>query len=101
SELARVELEASVAWRRLTKAQQSEIGNILKAFPGTTSLIEYNGSDSEAGLFGSDIAATLHLAAWKISEPLAEVRMREGPLPFGFSPPLETGVTIASTRDSF
>ncbi len=97
--LARIKIEESVAWRRLTKDQQSEIGTRLRPFSGQVALLQYNVNDLEASAFGSDIASALELAGWGASEPLAIVRLREGPVPLGTNPPLETGVVIVSTGD--
>ena len=97
--LARVRIEERVTWRRLTQAEQAKIGAHLKRFSGQVALVQYDGFDFEEYEFGSDIASALHLAQWKISEPLAMMMMREGPVPLGTNPPLETGVLIKSTGD--
>lgn len=97
--LARVKLEERIAWRSLTAEQQSQIGSVLRRFAGQLALIQYNVNDLEAETFGDDIASALQTADWRVSEPLAILEMREGPVPLGTNPPLETGVTIISTRD--
>jgi hypothetical protein len=88
-----------VAWRHLTEQQKAEIGVQLKRFSGEVSIVQYDGSDIEEYEFGSDIASALHLAQWKISEPLAMMMMREGPVAFGTNPPIATGLSIKSTGD--
>jgi hypothetical protein len=97
--LARIKIEERVAWRRLTKDQQSEIGLRLRPFSGLESLVQYDVNDIEEYEFGLDIASSLHIAQWRISEPLGMLMMREGPVPLGTNPPIETGVTIKSTGD--
>jgi hypothetical protein len=97
--LARIKIEESVAWRRLTKAQQSRIGTRLSRFAGQQALLQYDASDIEAGTFALDIALALQLAKWRVSEPLQMLQMREGPVPLGTNPPIERGVTVVSTGD--
>jgi hypothetical protein len=97
--LARIKIEERVAWRRLTKDQQSEIGLRLKPFSGQVALVQYDGNDIEEYEFGLDIASALQLAQWRISEPLGMLMMREGPVSLGTNPPIETGVMIKSTGD--
>ncbi len=98
--LARVNLEASVAWRRLTKEQIPDLGTALAAFPRQLTALVYNVSDLEAYSFASDIDVALHeFAKWNIAEPQAVLAMREGPVNFGTNPPLERGVVVNSTPD--
>jgi hypothetical protein len=97
--LARIKIEERVAWRRLTRAQQAEIGTRLAAFSGEVALIQYDGGDMEEYAFGLDIASAMHLGKWRVAEPLEMIMMREGPVPFGTNPPIETGISIKSTRD--
>jgi hypothetical protein len=66
NELARVKIEASVAWRRLSKKQQSTIADHLKRFAGLKVVLEYIGGDPEALLFAEDIAAALRAAKCQV-----------------------------------
>jgi len=61
---ARVKLEARVAWRRLSKEQQSVIADHLKQFPVMRVGVTYLAGNSEASQFADDIAAALHAAGW-------------------------------------
>ncbi len=63
---ARVELEARVAWRRLSKEQQSVIADHLKQFSGMRVGVSYLGGNPEASQFADDIAATLQAAQCNI-----------------------------------
>ncbi|HXX24003.1 MAG TPA: hypothetical protein VEO19_12710 [Terriglobia bacterium] len=97
--LERMKIEERVAWRRLTKEQQYEIGTKLRPFSGELVLPQYNSVDLEAGTFASDIAWALHQATWNVYEPVGMLMMREGPVPLGTNPPLDTGVLVKSTKD--
>jgi hypothetical protein len=98
--LARVKIEEDVTWRRLTKDQQIKMASRLKPFASGTALLQYNLNDLEADSFASDIASVLQQAKWKkVFEPLAVMKMREGPVSLGTNPPLERGVIIISTGD--
>ena len=96
---ARVKIEENVAWRRLTRDQQAKMASRLKSFSGESVLLQYNVNDLEADSFASDIALALQQAKWRVSEPLAVLQMREGPVPLGTNPRLERGVIVISTRD--
>jgi hypothetical protein len=97
--LARVELESKVAWRRIDPKAQSELASHLSRFAKEPALIAYNPNDVEASTFASDIALTLHAAKWDVTEPLAVLSLREGPVPFGTNPRLPTGVLVWCTDD--
>lgn len=97
---ARVELESKVAWRSLNKLARSEIAFHLAQFSKQPALISYNPQDVEAASFASDIAAALHEAKWDVFDAMAVLKMREGPVPFGTNPQLDTGVRIWSTDDA-
>src|SRR5690242_13901961 len=77
--LARVKIEASVAWRRLTDQQKAEIGTSLKRFSNQGVSFWSNAGDVEAQLFAADIAeavtraGTLHVYA-----PAQFMKMMEG-----------------------
>jgi hypothetical protein len=97
--LARVKLESKVAWRKLGPKVQSEIASNLGRFAKEPALIAYNSDDIEAATFASDVAATLHASKWDVSEPLATMKMREGPVAFGTNPPVPTEVLVWCTND--
>lgn len=75
--LARVKLEERVAWRRLTRDQQSEIGSRLGRFSGQLAAVWYNAGDHEGGVFASDIAAALHLANWNVFAPASMLQLAQ------------------------
>src|SRR5262249_44734132 len=90
--LARVKIEERVAWRRLTKDQQSEIASRLRRFSGETASVWFNQGDIEGSTFASEIASMLQEAKWSlVSPPSSLMTMGAGPV--------ETGVTLASTGD--
>src|SRR5207302_1331132 len=98
--LARIKIEEDVAWRRLTKDQQTKIASHLELFSSETALLQYNLNDVEADSFASDIASALQKAKWKkVFEPLAVMTTREGPVSLGTNPPIDRGVIIISTGD--
>jgi len=90
--LARIKIEERVAWRRLSKDQQSKIGSQLRRFAGETTSVWFNQGDIEGSTFASDIASTLQEAHWNlIGLPSSKATLGAGPV--------ETGVIIASTED--
>jgi hypothetical protein len=97
--LARVKIEARVAWRKLDKQTQIDMASDLTRFSKEPSLVSYNPEDIEAASFASDIVATLHAAKWGVFDALSVLSMREGPVPFGTNPQLDTGVHVWSTDD--
>jgi hypothetical protein len=97
--LARIKIEEDVAWRTLSNRQKNEIALALKQFLGESAEIIYNANDLEGYSFASDLAEALHEAKWDVSEPLAVLSMRQGPVPLGTNPQLETGVMLSSTND--
>lgn len=61
----RVKLEAKVAWRRLSKKQQSLIADhLLNRFLGLRVGVSYLGGFPESSQFADDILATLHAGHW-------------------------------------
>jgi hypothetical protein len=68
--LARVELEARVAWRRLTRQQQCEIASrLMQIFSGGTATLFNVNADAEGMMFASDIASALRMAHWTVKGP--------------------------------
>jgi len=96
---ARVELESKVAWRKLDNRTQGDMASHLARFSKEPALVSYNPQDIEAASFASDIAATLHAAKWEVFDALSVLSMREGPVPFGTNPKLDTGVRVWCTAD--
>lgn len=97
--LARVKIEARVAWRRLDPKILPVIASHLSQFTKQPALVSYNPSDIEAADFAFDIAMVLHAAKWDVFEPLAFVRARAGPAPFGTNGPVPRGVLVWPTND--
>lgn len=62
--LARVKIEASVAWRRLSEQQKNDLGKKLEKYAGLA-LVRYNGGDSEAAAFAVSIEDALSRAHWR------------------------------------
>jgi hypothetical protein len=98
--IARLRIEEKVAWRRIEGEQQTSMTSHLTSFAGQFAGISYNLNDLEASTFALDIATALHSAHWRISEPQVILALREGPMPFGTNPPLDTGVIVISTPDA-
>jgi hypothetical protein len=99
--MARVKIEERVAWRHLTKEQQSGIAGRLKRFANQWGNIGRVSYDAEITAFATDIAQTLSAAGWHVLPPSA-ISMRETSAP-AFGNPIEpviTGVTISSTPDA-
>jgi hypothetical protein len=82
-----------------TACHKPEIASRLTRFAKEPALISYNPNDIEALYFASDIAKAIHIAKWDVAEPLAVLSLREGPVPFGTTPLLKTGVLVWSTDD--
>ena len=64
ADLARVKIEASVAWRRLSEQQKNDFGKKLEKYAGLA-LVQYNGGDSEAAAFAVSIEDALSRAHWR------------------------------------
>jgi hypothetical protein len=67
--LARIKIEQSIAWRRLTSQQQSDIGTTLRRFGVQSASLWYgSASDKEAETFAMEIASALNNA--RLSAPM-------------------------------
>jgi hypothetical protein len=95
---ARVKLEALVAWRRLSKEQQSVIAAHLKQFGGIRVGISYLGGNPEASQFAYDIAAALHAAQWN-KYPLEPFSLFGGYGGGVYPLHPSTGVNVSTTRE--
>ena len=98
---ARVELEASVSWRRLTKQQKFAIGTKLATeyAPELTS-VWYTTGDAEGSSFAADIAEILSDGKMWVVPPLTLPISNEESAKTG--DPIKrwpTGVKLASTKD--
>lgn len=99
--LARVRIEASVVWRRLTEEQKREIGSALgRTFANQGVSLWYRAGDTEGSWFAADIADALTDAhTLRVYPPASIMLLREnGPAggPIGRE---VTGVTLQSTND--
>ena len=94
--LKRVEIEESIAWRRLTKKQQLGIASRLSRFRGQIANMWYGAGDKEAETFALEIASALNEAKWTVYAPAALLNIAEaGHLFNPSSPSLETGVSVS------
>lgn len=62
----RLELEARVAWRKITEDQQMQLSSQLSQFHDMEARLEFMAGDLEGEYFASDIAAMLHKSKWFI-----------------------------------
>jgi outer membrane murein-binding lipoprotein Lpp len=97
--LARVRIEAAVAWRSLDDKQKQEIGAALASFsPKAGASIWYDSSSTEAQMFADDIAEALrygHITTTNVGGmmSMAEGGKWNGPIVKG-----QTGVMVQSTN---
>ncbi len=96
--LARLQLEAELAWRRISNDSQSAIADHLIHLPKQMAQISYNPADLEAQSFALDIASALRVAKWEAFEPQAIANMHQVLVTLKRDTPLETGVTVTSTK---
>jgi hypothetical protein len=95
--LARLQLEAELAWRRISKDSQSATAAHLVRLPGQLAQISYSAADLEAQSFASDIASALRGAKWEVFEPQGIANMHQVLVTLRTDTPLEAGVTVTST----
>jgi hypothetical protein len=98
--MARVKIEARVAWRRLTAQQKADIGSALGRFSGQTVSFWYSNGDTECSWFAADIAeAAVAAKTLRVHPPGGvETMMESG----RFGAPVRrtgTGVRVQSTGD--
>jgi hypothetical protein len=98
---ARAKIEARVAWRRLTKRQQEEIGSSLgHRFSNQGISLWYNAGDIEGSWFAADIADALRSAqTLRVYPPGSFLSVQEGGR---LGEPVrreQTGVIVQSTKD--
>ena len=94
---ARVEIEARVAWRRLTDTQKHEIASRLRQFSGVTGGFWFNAGDSEGALFASDIFEAFAYADLARLSPSSKLDFGAPARAGNIAIP--SGVIIASTAD--
>ena len=75
--LARVELEARIAPRRLTPAQQAEIASFLSPFQGKRVTVVTYALDVESAVLGAQLIAVMHRAG------IVPIDNRASVMPFG------------------
>lgn len=100
--LARVKIEASVAWRRLTDKQKTDIGTSLKRFSNQGVSFWSNAGDVEAELFAADIAEAITRAGTlRVYAPAQVVKLMEGGAANLGKPikRIDTGVVVVFTDD--
>jgi len=99
--LARVKIEARVAWRHLTDKQKSEIGTQLGDFSNQEGAsFWYQAGDTEAAMFAIDIAEALR-AAHVVVQPPADLSVLHESGKFGDPiKRVDTGVILQSTKDA-
>jgi hypothetical protein len=98
--LARVKIEAGVAWRHLTDIQKKNIGSalVLGGFSKRIVNIVYDGG-IESSMFASDIAEALRAGQVMVSNPGGMISMQAVGV---FGQPItreSTGVFVRSTND--
>jgi hypothetical protein len=99
--LARVKIEARVAWRRITKQQQEEIGSSLgHHFSNQGVSVWFNAGDTEGSSFAADIAEALQAAhTLRVYSPASILSLQEGGRLTEPIKQVETGVILQSTKD--
>lgn len=66
--LARVKIEATVAWRRLSAAQQADLGTTMLQYRVLSHNLGYSG-EAETQQFANDIANALKGSGWQVGSP--------------------------------
>lgn len=98
--LARVRIEARVAWRHLTDRQKADMAASLGDFSNQQgAALSYLTGDTEAAMFADDIAESLKLAHIVVQPP-ADVMALHATGRFGDPiTRINTGVNVNSTKD--
>jgi len=99
--MARVKIEARVAWRRITRRQQEEIGASLgHRFSNQAVSVWYNAGDIESSWFAADIADALQKAhTLRVYPPGSFIDLQESGRLGGPIKRVQTGVIVQSTKD--
>jgi hypothetical protein len=97
--LARVKIEAAVAFRSLDDKQKRDIGAALASFNSKAGAsIWFNGSSTEAEMFADDIAEALRFGHITTSAPGGIMEMQESGKWNGEIKSVQTGVVVQSTK---
>jgi hypothetical protein len=97
--LARVKIEAAVAWRSLDDKQKHDIGSALASFsPKAGASIWYDSSSTEAQMFADDIAEALRSGGITTTNVGGMMSMAEGGKWNGPIVKSPTGVILQSTN---
>lgn len=99
--LKRSEIEAKVAWRRLSVSEQSDLATKLGKFPSNSEGASFGhaAGDTEAATFATDLANCIKMTGVVVAPPNGIIMMRESGR-FGEPiKPLEYGVSILPTKD--
>jgi hypothetical protein len=99
--LARVKIEAAVAWRQLSDKDKRDIGAAVAEFQSLAAAsVWFNASSTEAEIFADDIAEALRNGKIIVQPPGGIMEMREsGKFGAPIKRPL-TGVIVQSTKDN-
>jgi hypothetical protein len=99
--LARVKIEAAVAWRQLSDKDKRDIGAAVTEFQSLVAAsVWFNASSTEAEIFADDIAEALRNGKIIVQPPGGVMEMREsGKFGAPIKQPL-TGVIVQSTKDN-
>lgn len=97
--LARVQIEARVAWRHLTEDEQKEIGaTIGRRFSKLGVSLWFSTGDTESSFFAGDIARAFVAAKTLLVQPPGSILMMRETGKFGDPvKPSDTGVVVQST----
>jgi len=98
---ARVEIEAKVAWRRLSNKEKSDLASALGKFPPNSEGASFwtLAGDAEAEAFAVDLAEAIKLTG-VVVQPPGEIMAMRSAGKFGDPiKPFDLGVSIISTKD--
>ena len=94
--LDRARIEESIAWRRLTREQQSAFGSNLKRLGSHSVSFWYGPGDKEAETFAMELAMAAYGAQWKVFKPASILELAQAGLPSTESSQgSETGVSVS------
>jgi hypothetical protein len=99
--LARVQLEAKVAWRRLSNKERSDLASALGRFPPNSEGASFwtLAGDAEAGAFSVDLAEAIKLTGVVVRPPGEIMSMRSAGKFGDPIKPFDFGVSVISTKD--
>jgi len=97
--LRRTELEATLAWRRLTPKDNVLFSN-LNHFNDTPVGVWYNAGDGEGANFAWEFAQMAHAHKWPVFSPASVITFAQGGHPFGSVPGLTFGIEVSSSENT-